>query len=97
MRWQFEKKNRKTLKAFSVSVGERRITVDGMAAATVRPERRWSRWTVSVARAIPGPLDRERHEISPVLVQLVGGQVDGLRAGPVAQLQCDWPGWVHVS
>jgi len=52
---------------------------------------------VSVVRVIPGPLDRERHEVPPVLVQLVGGQVDGLRARPVAQLQCDWPGRVHVS
>jgi len=52
---------------------------------------------MSVARAIRGPLDRERHEVPPVLVQLVGRQVDGLRAGPVAQLQCDWPGRVHVS
>lgn len=80
-----------------MSVGERRIAVDGLATATVRPERGWSRWTVSVACAIPGPLDRKRHEVPPILVQLVGGQVDSLGAGPVAQLQCDWPGRIHVS
>jgi len=78
-------------------MGERRIAVNGLATTTVRSERGWSWWTVFIARAISGPLDRERHEVPPVLIQLVGGQVDGLRAGSVAQLQCDWPGRIHVS
>lgn len=35
-------------------------------------------------RRAVGPFNRERHEVPFILVQLVGGQVDGLRARPVA-------------
>lgn len=40
--------------------------------------------------------DRERHEVPFILVQLVGRQVDGLRARPVSQLQRDRSRRVHV-
>jgi len=74
------------LKAFGVSVGERRIAVDAVAAATVGSERWRGRRTVFVVRSVRGTFDRERHVVPSVLVQFVGWQVDGLRAGSVAQL-----------
>lgn len=48
------------------------------------------------AAAVCRTFDRERHQVPLVLVQLVGGQVDRLRARPVGQLERDRPGRVHV-
>jgi len=52
---------------------------------------------MSVFRIVLRAFDRQRHEISFALVQPFGGQIDGLRARPVAQLQRDRPGRVHIS
>lgn len=79
------------LKAFSVSVSQRRMTVVRGAATTtsvmVPKQRNRAQRSLFVRRTGPrtvGPFDRERHEVPFILVQLVGGQVDGLRARPVA-------------
>lgn len=85
------------LKAFGVSVGEWWITVDNVAAATVGSERWRSRRTVFVVRSVRGAFDCERYVVPSVLVQFVGWQVDGLRAGSVSQLQRDRSGRVHVA
>lgn len=49
-----------------------------------------------VGRQVAGAFDRERHQVPFVLVQPVGGQLDGLGARPVGQLQRDGSGRVHV-